>query len=61
MMFGPYKCNCCGEVFDEPQVYYETHGFTDGLYERQSRCPCCGGDYEEFFDLDEADDEEVDD
>ena len=53
-MFGPYKCRCCGEIFDEPHVYYESHGFTDGLYERQSCCPCCGGDYEEY-------DEEVDD
>ena len=59
-MFGPYKCRCCGEVFNEPHTYYESHGFTDGRYELQSCCPCCGGDYEEFFDLDEFDDEEVD-
>lgn len=52
-MFGPYICHNCGEIFDEPRVYYEHHGFTDGLYERQSCCPCCGGDYKEY-------DEEVD-
>lgn len=53
-MFGPYKCKNCGEVFDEPRVYVETYGFTDGLYERFSCCPCCGGDYTEY------DEEEVD-
>lgn len=47
-MFGPYKCRCCGEVFDEPRVYVETHGFTDGLYETWSCCPYCGGDYEDY-------------
>ena len=52
-----YKCKCCDEIFDEPHEYVETHGFTDGRYECQSCCPYCGGDYEEFFDLDE----EVDD
>lgn len=48
MLSGPYKCNNCGEVFDEPEVYYEQHGFTDGRYERVSCCPYCGGDYDEF-------------
>ena len=52
-----YICRNCGEIFDEPRVYYEHHGFTDGLYERQSCCPCCGGDYSEFV---EETDEEVD-
>ena len=53
-----YICCNCGEIFDTPHVYYEPHGFTDGRYERQSCCPCCGGDYEEYFDFS---DEEVDD
>lgn len=52
-MFGPYKCRCCGEVFDEPQRYVETHGFPDGLYETWSCCPCCGGDYVEYEEVDE--------
>ena len=56
-MFGPYKCKCCGEIFDEPHVYYESHGFTDGLYETMSCCPCCGGDYSEVED-EEVDEEE---
>ena len=56
-MFGPYKCNNCGEVFDEPRVFVETHGFTDGLYERFSCCPNCGGDYHEVEDDEEVDEE----
>ena len=42
-----YKCNNCGEIFDEPHEYYETHGFKDGMYEHMSCCPYCGGDYDE--------------
>lgn len=48
-----YKCKQCGEVFDEPHIYYEVHGFTDGIYETQSRCPYCGGDYHEVEDEEE--------
>lgn len=57
-----YKCNCCGEEFDIPHMYYEPHGFTDGLYEVMYCCPFCGGDYS-VVDPDEVDteDEEVDD
>lgn len=58
MMFGPYKCKCCGEVFDEPRRYVETHGFTDGLYETWSCCPYCGGDYEDYDPDEEVDEEE---
>lgn len=36
-----YKCRDCHEEFDEPYVYYETHGFTDGPYEEWSVCPYC--------------------
>ena len=54
-MSGPYICHNCGEIFDIPQRYVETHGFTDGLYEPMSCCPCCGGDYSEFFDDEEVD------
>ena len=54
-MFGPYKCNNCGEIFDEPRVYVETHGFTDGLYETWSCCPYCGGDYEDYDPDEEVD------
>ena len=54
-----YKCRCCDEVFNEPRVYREFHGFTDGFYETQSCCPYCGGDFEDYDP--EAADEEVDD
>lgn len=53
-MFGPYKCKCCGEVFDEPRVVRESHGFNDGFYETLHVCPYCGGDYADY-------NEEVDD
>ena len=36
-----YKCRDCGEEFDEPYRWVETHGFTDGLYESWSACPNC--------------------
>lgn len=42
-----YKCRECGEYFDEPHCWVERHGFTDGLYEHFSACPCCGScDYD---------------
>lgn len=53
-----FICRNCGELFVEPHVYCETHGFTDGLYERQSCCPCCGGDYVDYEETDEEVDEE---
>lgn len=53
-MSGPYKCNCCGEIFDEPRVIRESHGFHDGFAETFYVCPYCGGDYDVY-------DEEVDD
>lgn len=57
-MFGPYKCNCCNEVFDEPRVIRETHGFHDGFYETFCICPYCGGDYTEYDPDEEVDEEE---
>ena len=27
-LYGPYVCCNCGEVFDDPRTYHETHGFT---------------------------------
>ena len=44
-----YKCRHCGEVFDEPRVYQEFHGFNDHP-ETWSCCPYCGGDYEELLE-----------
>lgn len=42
-----YKCNGCGEVFEQPKEARETHGFTDGTHETLSVCPCCSADYSE--------------
>ena len=58
MLSGPYKCNCCNEVFDEPRVIRESHGFRDGFYETFCICPYCGGDYTEYDPDEEVDDEE---
>ena len=49
-----YKCKRCGSTFDEPHTYYESHGFTDGMYEQCSCCPNCGGDYTDNFDDDDV-------
>lgn len=58
-LYGPYVCCNCGEVFNDPRTYHETHGFTDGLYEAMSCCPYCGGDYVPYEEVEETD-EEVD-
>ena len=60
-----YKCRECGEEFDEPYRWVETHGFTDGLYENWSACPNCEStdyDYAHIVqsELELRDDEEVD-
>lgn len=36
-----YKCRNCGEEFDEPYRWVETHGFTYGPFEHWSACPNC--------------------
>ena len=49
-----YKCNVCGYEFDEPHVYFERHGFDDGMYEKWSVCPNCGeADYTDCVDEEE--------
>lgn len=53
-----YKCRDCGEEFDFPEEYVETHGFTDGPYEHWSECPFCKSpdfDYTEIVLEEEAD------
>lgn len=42
-----YICLDCGNVFDEPKILKESHGFHDGYYESLYYCPECLGDYEE--------------
>lgn len=42
-----YICLECARTFDDPEICVERHGFTDGLYEKYSVCPYCGGGYTE--------------
>lgn len=52
-----YKCTCCGETFDEPRHYVESHGFGNLYAEHWSCCPYCGGDYEDYDPDEEVDNE----
>ena len=42
MSWFSFKCRECGCEFDEPHTYEESHGFTDGPFEKWSECPNCG-------------------
>ena len=44
-----FICLDCGEIFEEPYRYIETHGLDSPPYEEWSGCPSCGGDYAETF------------
>lgn len=48
-----FRCRDCGEVFDTPKEWVETHGLDYGPYERWSGCPACGGAFEEYYGEDE--------
>lgn len=37
-----FICNECGEVFEEPKVFEETHGLDTPPYEKWYLCPHCG-------------------
>ena len=39
-----YCCKKCKEIFDEPDVYNESHGFDYPPYEKIEICPYCGND-----------------
>lgn len=50
-----YICTECGDIFDEPHEYEESHGFTHGPYEKFSVCPYCGQPgYEECIECDKC-------
>ena len=38
-----YICLDCGETFEEPKRYTETHGLDSPPYEEWNVCPYCGG------------------
>ena len=45
-----YKCHSCGLLFQEPDIFYETHGSEQPPYEAVNVCPSCHAqDYESAF------------
>ena len=42
-----FVCTECGEVFEEPINWEETHGLDTPPYEQWSGCPVCRGCYVE--------------
>ena len=47
-----YVCLECQCVFDEPEFYVETHGFSHGPYEEWHGCPKCSGAYTTAYECD---------
>ena len=45
-----YKCNDCGEYFDEPDTHteYLSEAWGQPIYESYDYCPCCGSDRIEY-------------
>lgn len=48
-MSDRYICTECRKDFsmDSVNYYVEKHGFNDGVYEKMTCCPYCGGGYEQ--------------
>lgn len=44
-----FKCNCCGELFEEPKMIAESRGEYWGMpcYEKIAVSPCCEEDFTE--------------
>lgn len=44
-----FKCNCCGELFEEPKILHESRGEYWGMpcYENIAVSPCCEEDFTE--------------
>lgn len=42
-----FVCLECGNIFETPQYWEETHGLDYGPYEKWSGCNICGGAYAE--------------
>ena len=45
-----YICFDCGELFEEPKHYVETHGLDYPPYETWKGCPVCGGAYDDAME-----------
>ena len=57
-----YKCRECGCEFDTPHIYEESHGFTQGPFERIAECPHCGScDFGDAYLVEKEEAEEEDD
>lgn len=51
-----YRCNDCGEEFDDPATHEERHPEVEWGSEFWEVCPCCGScDFEEIEDEEEED------
>ena len=49
-----YLCVNCGELFEEPVQYVETHGFSSPPYETFYGCPSCCEPFVETVRCDEC-------
>ena len=47
-----FICFDCGNVFDTPKHWQETHGLDTPPYEHRSGCPSCGGTYAQAYRCD---------
>lgn len=47
-----FVCCECGNVFEEPVYWEETHNLDAPPYEQWSGCPHCGGSYAETYECD---------
>ena len=45
-----WVCLECGEIFEEPRLYIDTHGLDTPPYEERWGCPVCGGAYTEAYE-----------
>lgn len=47
-----FICLDCGEIFEKPKIFTETHGLGSPPYEELYGCPLCGGSYAETYKCD---------
>ena len=47
-----FICLDCGEIFEKPKIFTETHGLGSTPYEELYGCPLCGGSYAETYRCD---------
>ena len=45
-------CTDCGEIFDYPSHYVETHNLSTPPYEEWDGCPNCGGPFAKAYRCD---------